>query len=111
MAAACHGAFALTTQERTVLTGNIAEGTKKNDEDAKYDFFKLNSKAQKDDDGIVFEFSEGSFGGRLALWYTVNSSIQSDSGSNVSFRRSNLWVKPLESLKITAGYVGNDQLY
>ncbi|MBO6176242.1 MAG: hypothetical protein J6O39_01700 [Treponema sp.] len=109
--AACSGAFALTTQARTVLTGNIAEGTKKNDEDAKYDFFKLNSKAQKDDDGIVFEFSEGSFGGRLALWYTVNSSTQSDSGSNVSFRRSNLWVKPLESLKITAGYVGNDQLY
>ncbi|MCR5217702.1 hypothetical protein [Treponema sp.] len=105
------GAFSLTTQARAILSGNLAEGTKQEGEDAKYEFFKLNSKAQKDDDGIVIDFSEGSFGGRLALWYEVNSSLQGSSGSNVSFRRSNIWFKPLDSLKITLGYTGCDQLY
>lgn len=103
-------AFALTTSARTVLTGNLAESTKKKGENAAYDFFKLNSKPQKDDDGIVIEFSEERFGGRLAMWYLADSTLQT-TGSAVSFRRSNLWFKPLESLKVTLGYVGNDQLY
>lgn len=104
-------AFSFTTEARAVLSGNLAEGTKQNGEDAQYNFFQLNSKPQKDDDGIVIEFSSDSFGGRLAFWYEVNSNLQSSSGSNLSFRRSNLWFKPIDSLTLTLGYTGNDQLY
>lgn len=111
-------AFGLTMKGQVILTGNFAEKTQKKDEDAKYEFFKLNEKPQKDDDGLIIEFSDGSFGGRLALWYAVNASINKDNprnygndGSKLSFRRSNLWFKPSTSLKLTVGYVGNDQLY
>ena len=100
----------LTMSARAILTGNLVEETQKKDEDAKYEFFKLNPKPQKDDDGLVIEFSEGNFGGRLALWYSVDNKIQAN-GADVSFRRSNLWFKPVESLKLTVGYVGCDQLY
>jgi len=102
--------FALDAKARVVLTGNLAEETKKSGEDAKYEFFKLNNKPQKDDDGIVVEFNGGNFGGRLGLWYEVNNATGGN-GSNVNFRRTNLWIKPVEQVKLTVGYVGNDQLY
>ncbi|MBQ0051826.1 MAG: hypothetical protein KBT11_07170 [Treponema sp.] len=102
--------FALDAKARVVMTGNLAEATKEKNEDAKYEFFKLNEKPQKDDDGIVIDFNGGNFGGRLGLWYDLNKQ-SADKGTSVSFRRSNLWIKPMDSLKITAGYVGNDQLY
>ncbi|WP_294429020.1 hypothetical protein [uncultured Treponema sp.] len=100
----------LTMSARAILTGNLVKESQGKDEDAKYEFFKLDPKNQKDDDGLVIEFSEGSFGGRLGLWYQVNNKIQAD-GATVSFRRSNVWFKPFETLKLTLGYVGNDQLY
>lgn len=102
--------FALSAEARIILTGNFVEETQKTDEIAEYDVFKLNSKPQKDDDGIVVDFSGGTFGGRLALWYQFDQKTANE-GSALSFRRSNIWFKPLENLKFTVGFVGNDQLY
>ena len=102
--------FALDASARTVVTGNFVEETKRTGKDAKFEFFKLTEKPQKDDDGIVFEIRGEKFGGRLGLWYPLNAA-NSGAGSNVSFRRSNLWVQPIKQLRFTIGYVGNDQLY
>lgn len=102
--------FAIDVKARIVLSGNLVEESQKSGSDPKYEFFKLNEKAQKDDDGIVIEVNGGNYGGRMGLWYSVDSGT-ADSGSSVSFRRSNIWIKPVEQMKITTGYVGCDQLF
>lgn len=103
--------YAINSNARIKLNGTFATETKNRDADAKYDFFKLGSAAQKDSDGIEFELSGENFGGRIGLWYTVDSGTGSERGSDVSFRRSGLWFVPFASTKISVGYVGNDQLF
>ncbi|MBQ4378688.1 MAG: hypothetical protein II821_05785 [Treponema sp.] len=114
--------FGITMKARAILTGNLAEETQKKGSDKKYEFFKLNSKPQKDDDGLVIEVSDANWGGRLALWYQFDASMnkldhtkatyaEGSDGTRLNFRRTNLWFKLFPTLKFTVGYVGNDQLY
>ena len=109
--------FGLSMSGQVWLTGNLVTESQKKGEDPRYDFFTLNPKNQVDKEALIIDFSDGSFGGRLGLCYWVNQDMNKEErnggkdGSRVSFRRSNLWFKPFPELKITVGYVGNEQLY
>lgn len=103
--------YAINSNARILFSGSIANESQMQGEDSKIDFLKLGSTAQKDSDGIVFEVSGENFGGSVGLWYTVDKKITTESGTPISFRRTSMWFRPIEFVKITVGYVGNDQLF
>lgn len=103
--------YAINSNARILLSGMIAEETQMQGADPKIDFLKLGNATQKDSDGIVFDVAGENFGGSVGLWYTVNKNITTDTGSAISFRRTNIWFVPVDNLKVSVGYVGNDQLY
>lgn len=106
----CSQLFGYQTKARIVFSSDLFNTTIKSGTDQAFNFFTLNQTAQINDDGIVVECSEENFGARLGFLYNVDSNTASGL-SNLSFRRSLLWFSPMDQLKITVGYVGNDQLF
>lgn len=92
--------------EKDKATGDVESG-----------FLLNNPVLQKDNpgDGLILEVDAGLAGAHLALWY--KSATQANKGSTdyddddwyAYFRRTYVWFKPIDQLKIQLGYVGNDK--
>jgi len=118
-ALACIGssAFAADISANLMLRGTLfnMEKTKYNDttKDNTTDMTWLSNNAvtQKDDpgDGLTIDVDAGVAGAHLALWYD-SASADEDKWS-AYFRRSYAWFKPVDSLKLRLGYVGNDSFF
>jgi hypothetical protein len=84
--------FAVDFSASTYLTGNLW-GT---------DGFMLNDQAQKDADLLTVSVSDEVWGSNFRLWAPLTGGAD---GGIVDLRKLNIWVKPIDMLKITVGAV------
>lgn len=111
--------FAYDAKASIKLNGSLAAAQKGTEDGAKTDlsFLSNNPRAQKDDpdDGIEIDLDAGLAGAHLALWYKTATDDGQDTNEgddwSAYFRRTYVWFKPIDMLKIQAGYVGNDTFF
>ena len=81
-----------------------------------YGYLMNNPTDQKDNpgDGLIIEVDNGNAGAHIAMWYktALNNGFDGneyeDDNWNAHFRRTYIWFKPFDSLKLRLGYVGYD---
>ncbi len=117
VAAAAGIAFAVDISATVKMDATLA-----NDNGEEVEFLKLNSKDQKDSDALIFSASGEKAGGQFQVWYKYDGSDGAQAGVDVSdpadpkvnlsstlgVRKANIWVKPIDMLKITVGDVNLD---
>ena len=104
-------AFAVDIKANIRMTGglfcvdkNEASG------DKEYSYFYNEPTQQIDNpgDGLILEVDNGNAGAHLAMWYrTATASAENEWAAY--FRRTYVWFKPIDMLKLQVGYVGCDK--
>ncbi len=77
-------------------------------------FYLMNSQANQIDnpgDGIELDLDGGLCGAHLALWYVSSKESGGENQWPAYFRRTYAWIKPVDSLTVRLGYVGNDTFF
>ena len=97
--------FAVDFAARTVMEGSIASGTIDVDGDdstkaGKFNFWNLSKKDQKDADALVISASTDKAGANFQFWYNY-----AGNDADLKVRTTNIWFKPLDTLKVTVGDV------
>lgn len=76
--------------------------------------YLLNEQANQIDnpgDGVIFSLDNGIAGAQFSLWYVSAKEAGGENQWQAYFRRSFVWFKPWDCLKIRLGYVGNDKFF
>ncbi len=92
------------------MNGNLVRQSKDANDKNVYSFLENNKKLQKDDDAIEFTVDAGIAGAHIAMWYETETQTAEDDW-NANFRRTYVWFKPVDMIKIQLGYSGNDQFF
>ena len=111
-------AFAVDIKANVMMRGDLMRFEKdKKTGDTEYGWLLNNPVLQKDNpgDGLILEVDAGIAGAHLAMWY--KSAVQANKGTTdyddddwlAYFRRTYVWFKPVDQLKIQVGYVGCDK--
>lgn len=93
--------FAVDFAARTVMEGQIAKGSFPAKGDPTAEIWNLSKKDQKDADALVMSVNAGNAGAQFQFWYNYDAS----GAAPLNVRNTNIWFKPIESLKITVGDV------
>ena len=115
-AAAAGIAFAVDISATVKMDASLA-----NDSGEDVEFLTIKNKDQKDSDALIFSASGEKAGGQFQVWYTYDgtegklnvSDVPVDENDNIvgqylKIRKANIWVKPIDMLKITVGDVNLD---
>ena len=110
--------FAADIKANIMLRGDLVRVEKDEETgDKDYSYLSNNSVNQKDNpgDGLIIEVDNGNAGAHMAMWYktaTNNGQDQyEDDDWTAHFRRTYVWFKPVDTLTVRAGYVGNDTFF
>lgn len=104
-------------KEAEFLKSNDLEGYlkyKKELDETKEWSYLLNEQCNQIDnpgDGLIFSVDNGNAGAQFALWYVTAKEAGGENQWQAYFRRSFVWFKPWDCLKIRLGYVGNDTFF
>ncbi|MBQ7158623.1 MAG: hypothetical protein IJS09_04250 [Treponema sp.] len=108
--------FAVDIRANVMIRGDVARWEKqKKSGDLESSYLLNNPVNQKDNpgDGLILEVDAGLAGAHLAMWYKTATNNGSDGDEeddwNAHFRRTYVWFKPIDALKLQIGYVGCDQ--
>ncbi|WP_191016655.1 hypothetical protein [Treponema zioleckii] len=122
LAVAGSGAFALDVDAKFNIEGNLANGGK----GTSTRFIEINEQEQKNTDGFIVNVNGEKAGGMLSMIWTFEGDKSTDTSvttiseekygqttytttlsdfykANVAIRRANVWFKPADWVKITAG--------
>lgn len=104
MLAALGTAFAVNVQAKVYLTGNLADGEIDIVDDGKnndptFNFLTAKETDQKDADALVFDVSGERAGAHFQGWYKYDGS----GSAALKARSTSIWLKPLDSVKVTLG--------
>ena len=109
-------AFAVDIKANVMMRGDMMRFEKeKSTGDTQYRWLLNNPVNQKDNpgDGLILEVDAGIAGARLAMWYRSATNNGADANEDddwtAHFRRTYVWFKPIDMLKLQIGYVGCDQ--
>ncbi len=101
-----------------LMRGEMMRAVKEKDSgDMEYSYLLNNPVVQKDNpgDGILIDYDGGIAGAHLALWYKTAADNGADANEQddwtAHFRRTYVWFKPIDMLKLRFGYVGNDTFF
>lgn len=111
-------AFAVDIKANIMVRGDMARYEKqKSTGDLESAYLLNNPVLQKDNpgDGLILDVDAGLAGAHMAMWY--KSAVQVNKGADdyddddwlAYFRRTYVWFKPVDMLKIQLGYVGCDK--
>lgn len=109
---AAGSAFAVDIKANIRMSGDLARVEKEDSTgDKEYSYLLNKPVNQKDNpnDGLILEVDNGNAGARIAMWYKTAITASGDDGWPAYFRRSYVWFKPIDQLKLQLGHVGNDQ--
>ncbi|MBR0496558.1 MAG: hypothetical protein IJJ71_10340 [Treponema sp.] len=106
-------AFAVDIKANIKMSGDVMRVEKqKSTGDKEWSWLNNEPRNQKDDDGIILEVDNGNAGAHLAMWYKTAENSGADNNETddwqAYFRRTYVWVKPVDMLKVRLGYVGYD---
>lgn len=93
--------FAVDFSARAVMEGQIAKGSFVKDKDPTAQIWNLSKKDQKDADALIMSVNAGNAGAQFQFWYNYDGS----GAAPLNVRNTNIWFKPIDSLKITVGDV------
>ena len=104
LTAALSTAFAVNVKAKVYLTGNLADGSVDivddgKDNDPTFNFLTLNKQNQQDDDALIFDVSGEKAGAHFQGWYQYDGS----GSAALKARSTSIWIKPLDSVKVTLG--------
>ncbi|MBQ8678863.1 MAG: hypothetical protein IJ530_03775 [Treponema sp.] len=103
--------FAADIKANVKLGGDIMHVEKdKQSGDKEWSYLSNEPRNQKDDDGLIIEVDNGNAGAHIAMWYKTATKETSDGEDDwaAHFRRTYVWFKPIDMVKIQVGYVGCD---
>ncbi len=109
----CVAANAVDVKANIMMHGDLMRVEKDKSTGDKEWAYLLNEQVKQIDnpgDGIILSVDDGLIGAQLALWYK-SATATGENEWQAYFRRSFLWFKPIDSLKIRLGYVGNDTFF
>lgn len=110
-AAIAMNAAALEITGKVSMEGNIVKETQTKDGNPKVDTFNLDPIDDKSKNGIEVDFDGGLAGAHFELFYLIQGTAAAENGWSVSARKTHLWFKPVDALKIRIGYVGDDTFF
>lgn len=102
-------AFAVDIKANIKMSGDVMRVEKtKSTGDKEWSWLGNDSVNQKDDDGLILEVDNGNAGAHIAMWYKTATKGSDDDDWAAYFRRTYVWFKPVDQLKLRLGYVGYD---
>ncbi|MBP3773310.1 MAG: hypothetical protein J6I53_11585 [Treponema sp.] len=105
--------FAVDIKANIKMSGDVMRVEKtKSTGDKEWSYLTNEPVNQKDDDALILEMDNGNAGAQLAMWYRTATNSGADTNEEddwqAYFRRSYVWFKPVDMLKVQVGYVGED---
>ena len=106
-------AFAVDIKANIKMSGDVMRVEKqKSSGDKEWSWLSNEPVNQKDDDGLILEMDNGNAGAHLAMWYRSAANNGADGNETddwlAYFRRTYVWFKPIDAVKVQVGYVGYD---
>ena len=108
---AAGSAFGVDIKANIRMTGNLLNVEKDKDTGDKEWSYLSNKQLKQIDnpgDGIILEVDNGNAGAHLAMWYKSATAAEENEWQ-AYFRRTYVWFKPIDQLKLQVGYVGCDK--
>ena len=103
-------AFAVDIKANIKMGGDLMRVEKdKASGDKEWSYLSNKPMNQKDDDGLILEVDNGNAGAHLAMWYVTATKTTGEDDWAAHFRRTYVWFKPIDMLKLQVGYVGCDE--
>ena len=106
--------FAADIKANIQMSGDVMRVEKtKSTGDKEWSWLSNEPRDQKDDDGLIIEVDNGNAGAHIALWYRTAANNGADANESddwqAYFRRTYVWFRPVDMLKVQGGYVGCDE--
>lgn len=112
------GASAVDIKANIMMRGDVARIEKdKATGDKSYSYLMNNPVTQKDNpgDALLLDFDSGIAGAHIAMWYNTATNNGADTNEEddwtAHFRRTYAWFKPVDTLTVRLGYIGNDTFF